>query len=430
MEQKPKKSGMMNLGGYGWVLAIAVFFVYAMSGCQNQTFSVLSQYYTDEIGWSTVQTSAIVTIAGLLVCIAQFVVGQLTTKKVSPRRLAAIGLIPSGILYFICAFIKSNIILFAIPFIICRILAQTTSYQTNGVFISNWFPKKKGVVMGFVTMGISLAVTISTFLMGWGQKVAGVPGAYGIVGILMIAAGVVLGFVMRDYPEELGKYPDNDPTEVREVRELKASDSPWTTKRILSTKEFWFVGLSMSIMLFSAGFMTQIVPVVLTSGFSPADIPLLMTLVGVAAAVGSYIMGVVDTKVNTKVAIIVCQIAMIIMGALANTGVKWLVIVALVCLAVILGGGSNYIVSFVQGYWGTRNFKEVFRWMMPIATLISSLAPVVIAWIADNFGGYGAAFWFASFLGVVSLVLILLVKPGFVNKKEEKWGVELTKFDI
>ena len=44
-------------------------------------------------------------------------------------------------------------------------------------------------------------------------------------------------------------------------------------------------------------------------------------------------------------------------------------------------------------------------------------------------GGYGAAFWLASILGAISLVLILLVKPGFVNKKEEKWGVELTKFD-
>ncbi|MDO4734007.1 MAG: MFS transporter [Lachnospiraceae bacterium] len=429
MEQK-KKTGMMNLGVYGWILSICVFCVYALSGCQNQTFSVLSQYYTEEVGWSTVQTSAIITISGLIVCIFQFVVGQLTKKKVSPHKLAAIGLIPSGVLFILCAFLKSNIIVFAIPFIIARVLAQTTSYQTNGVLISNWFPKKKGVVMGFVTMGIALAVTISTFLMGWGQSLLGVPGAYGIVGVLMIIVGIIMGFVLKDYPEDLGKFPDNDPTEVRQISNLRASDSPWTTKRVLTTKEFWFVGLSMSIMLFSAGFMTQIVPVVLTSGFSPADIPLLMTLVGVAAAVGSYIMGVVDTKVNTKVAIIVCQIAMIIMGALANTGVKWLVIVALVCLAIILGGGSNYIVSFVQGYWGSRNFKEVFTWMQPIATLVSSLAPVIIAWIAEKFGGYGAAFWFASILGVISLILILLVKPGFVHKKEEKWGVELTKLDF
>ena len=428
MEQK-KKTGIGHFGGYGWILIVAVFLVYAMSGCQNQTFSVLSDYYRNTVGWSTVQTSAIVTIAGLLVCVAQFCVGQLTTKKVSPRKLAAIGLIPSGGIYFICAFIHNNIVLFAIPFVICRVLAQTTSYQTNGVLVANWFPKKKGVVMGIVTMGIALAVTISTFLMGWGLQVAGVPGAYGIIGIIMIIAGILIGFVLRDYPEELGKYPDNDPTEKREVRTFQTEVSPWTTKHIFSTKEFWFVGFSMSIMLFSAGFMTQVVPVVLTSGFTPADIPILMTIIGVAAAVGSYICGVIDTKINTKVAIIICQICMIIMGALANTGVKALVIVALCCLAIILGGGSNYIVSFVQGYWGTRNFREVFRWMMPLASLISSLAPVVIAWIAEKFGGYGAAFWFASILGAISLVLILLVKPGFVNKKEAKWGVELTKFD-
>lgn len=424
-----KKSSIANFGGYGWVLIIAVFVVYAMSGSQNQTFSVLSEYYTEEIGWSTVQTSAVVTIAGLLVCVAQFCVGHLTTKKVSPRKLAAIGLIPSGVIYFICAFIKNDIVLFAIPFIICRVLAQTTSYQTNGVLVANWFPKKKGVVMGIVTMGIALAVTISTYLMGWGKEIAGVPGAYGIVGILMIISGIVIGFVLRDYPEELGKFPDNDPSEKRKVQHFQTDVSPWTTKRIFATKEFWFVGFSMSIMLFSAGFMTQVVPVVLSSGFTPADIPMLMTIIGVASAMGSYICGVIDTKINTKVAIIVCQIAMILMGFLANTGVKSLVIVSLCCLAIILGGGSNYIVSFVQSYWGTRNFREVFRWMMPLASLISSVAPVVIAWIAEKYGGYGATFWFASILGAISLVLILLVKPGFVNKKEKEWGIELTELD-
>ena len=91
--EKQKKTGIAHFGGYGWILIVAVFLVYAMSGCQNQTFSVLSDYYKNTVGWSTVQTSAIVTIAGLLVCVAQFCVGQLTTKKVSPRKLAAIGLI-------------------------------------------------------------------------------------------------------------------------------------------------------------------------------------------------------------------------------------------------------------------------------------------------------------------------------------------------
>lgn len=425
--QKEKTSAGLNFGGYGWLLIIAVFCVYAASGCQNQTFSVLSGYYTQEVGWSTTQTSLIITIAGLVTCVGQFIVGQLTTKKVSPRRLAAIGLIPSGIIYFICAFFNKGIIAFAILFVIARVLAQTTSYQTNGVLVANWFPKKKGVVMGIVTMGIALAVTISTFLMGWGQKIAGVKGAYGIISILIIAAGVVIGFVLRDYPEELGKFPDNDKNSVRQLQQLQTSVSPWTTGRILTCKEFWFVALSLSIMLFSAGFMAQVVPVVLTSGFTPADIPILMTLIGVAAAVGSYLMGVIDTKSNTKIAIIICDICMIAMGALANTGVKWLVVIALCCLAIILGGGSNYAVSFVQGYWGGRNFKEVFRWVMPVSSLIASIAPFVISLVADKFGGYGAAFWLSSILGAISLVLILMVKKDFCEKKEAKWAAAENK---
>lgn len=409
-----------NFGLYGWILTIYAFVVYAASGCQNQTFSVLNDYYTNTIGWSNTQQQLIITIAGLGCCIAMGFIGSLV-RKVSPRKTAFVLLLISGVLYFVCSYITVYVLM-AVLFVITRCVAQTCSMQLNGVFVNNWFPKKKGLVIGWATCGQAMATAISTIVMGWGLSHFGIHGAYGVISVASIVCAFVVMFVLRDYPEELGKYPDNDPNAVRQdVEQIRHAKSVWTAGRVLTTKEFWFIFLSIGIMSFGAGFMAQVVPVVMSAGFNPAQIPFIMTVIGVAACFGSYLCGVIDVKLGTKTAVIVVDVALILMGILANTGNKVCVVIALCCLAMILGGASNFGVSLCSGHWGRVTFNDVFRFGMPVIVFISSLAPTIIALVAENFGGYGAAFVFASILGVISAVLILLVKDGFVEKKEEQW---------
>lgn len=425
MEEK-KVSARSNFGVYGWILTIYAFLVYAASGCQNQTFSVLNDYYTNTVGWSNTQQQLIITIAGVVCCVVMVFVGSLV-RQVSPRKTAFVLLLVSGILYYVCSYVNTYILM-AVIFVVTRCVAQTCSMQLNGVFINNWFPKKRGLVVGWATCGQALSTTISTIVMGWGLSMFGIHGAYGVISVISIVCAFIILFVLRDYPEELGKYPDNDPNSVREnVQELKHTPGVWTWKRVLTTKEFWFISLSIAIMVFGAGFMSQIVPVVMSAGFNPQQIPLIMTLIGVAACFGSYIAGVIDVKLGTKTAIIVVDIALVIMGILANTGNKIAVVIALCCLAMMLGGGSNFAVSMCSGCWGRANFNDVIRFMMPITVFISSLAPAIIAFIAEHFGGYGATFIFAAILGVVSILLILPVGKDFVAKKEASWGVAESK---
>lgn len=418
-----KVSAKSNFGLYGWILTIYAFLVYAASGCQNQTFSVLNDYYTNAVGWSNVQQQTIITIAGVGCCIAMLFIGTIV-RKVSPRKTAFVLLLGSGILYYVCSYVNVYILM-AVLFVVTRCVAQTCSMQLNGVFVNNWFPKKKGLVIGWATCGQALATTISTIVMGWGLSHFGIHGAYGVISLISIVCAFVVLFVLRDYPEELGKYPDNDPNAKREnVEQIRHTKSVWTAKRVLTTKEFWFISLSIAVMVFGAGFMSQVVPVVMRAGFDPRQIPLIMTVIGVAACFGSYLCGVIDVKLGTKAAIIVVDVALVIMGILANTGNKACVVIALCCLAIMLGGGSNFCVSMCSGCWGRATFSDVFRFAMPVTVFISSLAPTIIAIIAEKFGGYGAAFIFASILGVISAVLILLVKDGFVAKKEAQWAAE------
>lgn len=419
---KEKVSAKSNFGLYGWILTIYAFLTYAVSGMQNQTFSVLNDYYTNTIGWTNVQQQFIITCAGV-VCV--FVMGFIgnVVRKVSPRKIAFALLLTSGVLFYVCSYVNTYILM-AVIFVVTRCVAQTCSMQLNGTFINNWFPKKRGLVIGWATCGQALATTLSTILMGWGLSKMGIHGAYGIVSVISIVCAFIIFFVLRDYPEELGKHPDNDPDAVRKsVEQIKEHKTIWTAKRIFTCKEFWFISLSVAVMVFGAGFMAQVVPVLMSSGFNPAQIPLIMTGIGIAACFGSYICGVIDVKLGTKTAMLVVDACLLIMGLLANTGNKVMVIIALALLAIMLGGGSNFAVSMCSGCWGRENFNDIIRFMMPITVFISSLAPTIIALVAEKFGGYGAAFLLASILGIVSAILILLVRGNdFVAKKEAKWA--------
>ena len=86
---------------------------------------------------------------------------------------------------------------------------MSAGYIAGGTLVAQWFPKKKGVVMGYTTMGHNLAsafyVPLITFLVG----------RFGVgQGVMVPAfAAIILGILgflfIRNTPQERGLNPDN-----------------------------------------------------------------------------------------------------------------------------------------------------------------------------------------------------------------------------
>ena len=309
--------------------------------------------------------------------------------------------------------------------IILFLIGDTISFILNSILVNNWFPKRSGMVMGWTTMAYPLSGAVATILLISFMAIGGIHTTYLPIAILAAIALIILIIFLKDYPEQCGCFPDNDPTEIREDASHleKEASGVWTTKRVLSTKEFWFVSLSIALMMFSSGFMTQITPALLSLGF---DINLLIpVMIGIAvvACIGSYLIGVLDMKLGTKWATVIVDIALFIMGILVLTNSLPCVMVAFGFLGVVMGGGSNLLVSYVGGLWG-KHFTHVFRFAQPICSFFGAIAMYIIAVVSEAFGGYKASFVLASILAVISAILILLVNPKNVEKKTEKFEAE------
>ncbi len=92
--------------------------------------------------------------------------------------------------------------------------------------MASWFPTKKGLALGWATMGQNLCsatfVLLLTAFMGW----TSLNGSFYIMGGLLIVAGIFSYIVMRDTPEEMGCAPDNGSVTREELeanrREMEA----------------------------------------------------------------------------------------------------------------------------------------------------------------------------------------------------------------
>ena len=73
-------------------------------------------------------------------------------------------------------------------------------YIANMNVISNWFPKKKGIAMGWVTIGFPLSAAITTPLVTKLLEAGGLEKVYTTYAIVAAVFAVIAFAFIRDYP--------------------------------------------------------------------------------------------------------------------------------------------------------------------------------------------------------------------------------------
>lgn len=414
-----KRSARSNFGGRGWLLTIYTFLIFFSASCPALIFNATVPYYDTVLGWSNVTQQAILSAATAVGTIMVFVTGQITLKR-SVRKMAIIY----GVIWIVSVIVlglAKSLPLFAAMMVICRGVGDPLTYSTNGTLVANWFPKKRGLVMGWATFGFPMASGIGVGIMsgifaGSGQVIA----SFIPVVVLGLIALLLIIFCLRDYPEQLGKYPDNDKNAVREnVEELEAiGEGEWTTKKCFSTKEFWLISVSIGLMLLTVGFMTQVGAALTSLGFDPSMVVPVMLGVMVVCCAGSYLCGFMDVKLGTRKAVIITDCILLVMGIVAQFNNIVTIFIAFACMGVVVGGGSNFLVSWISAVWGRKNFKPVYRWAITICNIFGAVASILIALIADA-TNFHIAFAFAAVMALISGILALCVKKDVNYTGEE-----------
>ncbi len=426
MSKKKNSENLTKFGSAGWgtiIYCAAMFWFYV--GMVNDGSNITAPAFAEKAGIEYSTLLSMGTVAGLVGFLFFIVYGQIN-RKIGPRKTSAICMILSGLAY-VGIGMANTLIGYAICLCVVTGSSMSGGYIAGGTLVAQWFPKKKGIVMGYTTMGHNLA---SAFYVPMISALVGVLGLQiGVIipSALVMILGIIGLLLMRDTPQERGIYPDNaSEHQYKEeyFTEEVDDDGGWTTKILLKTKEFWLAAVTTGLyQLVTVGIMTQLVVRNIQLGFTEVQAISLMTILACIGVAGSWGFGVIDQKYGTKKSMIVFGVWYVV-ALIANvTEVSVGIYLSVFMIGMAIGGSANFTTSLPAAIFGRHGFDKVNSVIFPVQGLITSmnflLSGISIALTGSLRGCY------VVFIGVilVNLILISRIDEHKYNrdfKKEEE----------
>lgn len=399
-----------NFGAKGWtVIGFEVVLLFFMTGLTVDGLNTIVPMMAAFHGWSEdvlLSISTPASIIALFACVlwAAFI-EKFGLKKVTliTMVLAAISLIAYGN--------AVNIAMYAVALVCVVTFINAFACNCGFAICANWFPTKKGVVMGLTTIGMNLAsALINWVLTGLSARFA-INGALTVLGIVILVVAALLAVFVKATPEEAGCYPDNDP-EIAALIKKEEDDLKDVAKlsygEALKNKDVWILGIGIGFFgLATVGIMSQLVGYFTTArGFELTQALTIMTIAAVIGMVGSWAWGVVDQKLGTQQACFLFGIWYFVGIILLIAPPAPCMYIGLVMLGGAIGGNGNFGPSLAALVFGRRDFNISYGCMNMINGVVRSCSFLVLAVLRAVSSGYTVPYVVFAIIAVIGGVLI------------------------
>ncbi len=409
-----------NFGVRGWL--IIIFFgvmLFLNSSLTADGMNIILPTLAGKIGTDPNAMLSLNGVGGWIAVVGAFVLSGLV-QKIGAKKVILVSLAIVAISFLSLTFIK-GMAGWAVCIILINVFANGMSFCGGSALIASWFPTKKGMAMGWSTMGNNMAsaVFIPIFSIMLGANVNMPFYGYFIFMVIMFILGVI---IIKNKPEECGLLPDNDSASVEKVKALEEEmanyKSPWTVGRILRDKDIWCAGLGYGLLFMcTVGLVSQFVARAMGVGFEQNMAVGLLSIAAVIGIVASYLWGVLDTKMGTKLASVVLAIFFAIAILLNILPGHVTFIIYTIMLGCALGGNTNFSTSMCASLFGRKNFQRAFNFVFPVSCIFRAAAAVILGAILGATGGNFTIAYLVFMVGAIVAAVLF----GCINMtpKEE-----------
>lgn len=428
-QEKTFNASKSNFGFKGWVLIIYAFVFCFVNTSVGSSWQLMATAWESDLGWSSTTLLSWVSYGSLLSVVLGLVLSRVATKF-SVRRMCIFCAVVLCAALFIFGYAPNVQIACLLEMIICG-TDITLAYILNPMILTNWFPRKKGLVMGWATIGCPAGGGVAAIIVNYVQEHFGYQVSYMPFAVLALIFTVILVVMIRDYPEECGVNPDNDESMTREqanamiqAQREAEKHSPWTLARCLKCPQLWIMALALGVSNMVGGTMGTLMLRITDLGHTTAWGANMILFSSLVSFPFSYLFGLLDSKKGPKVGMQWVYIVTIGAMVCLAQGSYIALILAMVFLGAAVGGGANFAASVTAEYWGQSNFSRVFGVVYPILQVIGSMASAFIVQTAALFGGYVGSYICLAAANAVALVAFTLALKDreFVKKLERSWN--------
>ena len=416
--ESKRKRGMF----YGWWIVIAGGLGMSITaGINFHGFGNFIIPLTNEFGWNRTTISGLFSLARMESGLLGPLEGWLV-DRVGPRRLMIVGIPLMGIGYILMSRVNSLAAFFFV-YIFAITLGNSLGMSTPmAASVANWFNRKRGLAFGIMWSGVGLGgffvPAVGWLIAAYNWRIASI-----VIGVFIIVMGIPIAALMRHRPEPYGympdgEEPDTDPDTDDETGEVRRRQQPdlsqdFTAREALMTSSFWYLTLSIAARsLVSGGVGLHLVPYFVDLGASDVFAATLAGAVGVLSIPGRFGLSAVSDYLNRRyvmaVSLFLMTIAIVFMARATSVTQ---VLPFLVLYAAAQGGISVIPQSLIAEYFGRRAYATIQGFRGTIQMIGIIIGPLVSGYVFDTTGSYEWAFMGFGAASLVSLGLVLLMRP-------------------
>lgn len=406
----PKQIGMIIFTGVLMLLSACV-----VGGQTNTVLPAIAELR----GWDQNLLNVFSGLAALLDGIGIIIFAQLSRKN--SKVLAGVALLISAVALIIFG-MTDNLVLFCALMFVLGICSGAYSSTCAMTLTANWWPTKKGVVLGFSTMGIVLMSVVYTPVMPIAYAAIGVEKTQIVLAVIFAVIALISFFVVKDTPEEAGTTPDGlEGLALEEsrklVKELHNYKSPFTLGKLAKDYNNWTMALCVGLPLMVAmTFIATTIPALLSYGYDYGFATGVFAIGGIVALVGSALFGIIDQKAGTKLATtiyIICMLIALIAALFMAKGAMfvWIAAIILMCAN---GSARNLLPSFCGTRYGRWDYPAAYGLIGTVGILCSGIGIMITGF----FPNYMTMYIFDIVLLVIALICCRVTKDTFIGKRD------------
>nr|WP_321238311.1 MFS transporter [uncultured Tolumonas sp.] len=297
------------------------------------------------------------------------------------------------------------------------------AYVGGTAIVTSWFVKKAGLALGWCTVGQTFSSAFFVPSLAASFAIMGVQhGFWGIAGLMFVLAIITTLFI-HNKPEDIGLAPDNEqvsPTQLAE-RQQQHNDyqCPLTVSMILKMKDVWLMGIATgAIYIMLVGVVSQIVPRLMSSGYSLETAIFYMSVSALFGTFGAFGWGWLNQKVGIKKAIMTYTawwvVSIVINIYSDNVAMLW---TSLLMIGLSLPGATNLSTALIATKFPRRLYVRAIGIVHPIQSIFRCFSFSILAFGLAYMGGYTGAYFMLAGVGVVTLFLFLITDVTPIDEK-------------
>ena len=353
------------------------------------------------MGWSFTQVSIGITIYGILGALLAPAVGGLA-DRIGVKPVALASLAGFGAAFSLLFFTPQNILGFYAMWALVGILGIGSTPVTWSRGINMWFYRNRGLALGILLLGTSVAGLIVPQIANGVLETAGWRYVFPAMALLPLLVGLPIAFFMF-----------REPTKDERPAALEDETGKLTGMLLAQAVRgyrFWVLFLSVvAIALAYGGAHIHMVQIVQFHGFSTAEAAGVMSVVASGIFAGRIIVGLLFDRfwapaVAAPVLMMPVIACYLLLGTDASAAPIYL---AAFLLGFAAGAESDVIAYLASRYFGMVAYGRIYGFLYLPFGVFSSISPVLYGYTRDVTGSYDQMLIVAMGLFVVGGALLL-----------------------